>query len=90
MLVADIPLYFESQRKYSSDLVIAIATSSETQHRRLSARNSLSAERAKSRISAQLPAIRKLEWADLAIWNEGSLSALNDQAKLAILRIEAL
>lgn len=90
VLVADIPLYFESQRKYSSDLVIAIATSSETQHRRLSARNSLSAERAKSRISAQLPAIRKLEWADLAIWNEGSLSALNDQAKLAILRIEAL
>ncbi len=83
IFLADVPLYYETNEVYPSDLVIVVATTPETQRERLMKRNHLSQAEAQRIIDAQMLIGDKVERADLVIWNDGAQEVLEVQADLA-------
>jgi dephospho-CoA kinase len=69
--VADIPLLFETDRAGAFDRVIVAACPPEMQVERMMARDRLSREQARSRLSAQWPIAEKVRLADFVIRTDG-------------------
>jgi len=70
--IADIPLLYEVGRDRDFDTVIVVACDSDTQRRRLVARDGMSDAEARQRISAQLPIDQKVIRGDYVISTDGS------------------
>lgn len=76
--VFEVPLLFEQALENWFDFTVCVACSPEQQLVRLE-RRGLSRELAGQRISKQLPLARKIELADLVLWNDGSAAFLQAQ-----------
>ena len=79
VFLADIPLLFESDYRFSHDLSITLASTPATQIRRLADSRGLSRTLAEQIIAAQMPIAEKMGRADVVIWNEGRLVRLEQQ-----------
>lgn len=83
--VVIIPLLFEAGMEKGWDGVLAVASPSALQWRRLLERG-LTEEEARGRLAAQWPQASKMERADWVVFNGGSRELLKDQVK-AVLRL---
>ncbi len=81
--VVEVPLLFEQRLENWFDFILCVASSPNVQLARLSERGVPHAL-AGQRISKQLPLARKLELADVVLWNDGSLSFLEEQIDQAL------
>lgn len=86
-LLLDIPLLFETNAPLP--LVVTVAASPSVQHARLAARG-LGPELAASIVASQLPLEEKIRKSRWAVWNDGSIEALADQATLLADRLAQL
>lgn len=80
VVVVDVPLLVEAGVDRGYAAVIVVASTPETQLRRLVELRGMDAATAQARIDAQAPLERKLEVATHVIWNEGSLEDLRTEA----------
>ena len=78
--VADIPLLYEVGRDRDFDTVIVVASTPETQLRRIMERG-VSEQEARQRLAAQLPIEEKARRADHVIRTEGSFEETDRQVK---------
>ena len=78
-LVVEIPLLFETGAERFFDRIVTVACSHETQLARTAARG-LPRDEAESIIRSQLPLERKTMLAYFVVWNDGSLTNLENQA----------
>jgi dephospho-CoA kinase len=78
-LVVEIPLLFETGAEHFFDRIVTVACSHETQLARTAARG-LPRDEAESIIRSQLPLERKTSLAHFVVWNDGSLTNLENQA----------
>jgi dephospho-CoA kinase len=78
-LVVEIPLLFETGAEHFFDHIVVVACSHETQLARTAARG-LPRDEAESIIRSQLPLERKTSLAHFVVWNDGSLTNLENQA----------
>lgn len=83
LLVAEIPLYYETGAAFESEEVLVVAASRLTQLHRLQFYRSLDLQTAEEMLSMQMPLDEKIRRADFVIWNDGSLDAL--KAELSVL-----
>lgn len=79
LFIADVPLLFESGFDFGFEKSLLVASSQETQVRRLRNRTRLDDEMILSIIAAQMPVADKMTRADVVFWNEGPLSGLRTQ-----------
>jgi len=79
-LIVDIPLLFETGAAGHFDFVITVACSPEVQNARLAARG-IAPDLARSILSTQMPAAEKISRSTQVVWNDGSLAALEAQAR---------
>jgi dephospho-CoA kinase len=80
-LFIDIPLLFETHTEQFFDRIAVVACSHDTQLLRLAGRQ-LPADIAMQMVAAQLPIELKIQKAGHVIWNESSLTALHEQARI--------
>lgn len=83
LLVAEIPLYYETGGAFESEGVLVVAASRSTQLHRLQFYRSLDLQTAEEMLLMQMPLDEKIWRADFVIWNDGSLDAL--KAELSVL-----
>ncbi|MBL9142280.1 MAG: dephospho-CoA kinase [Verrucomicrobiaceae bacterium] len=76
LLVAEIPLYYETGGAFESEGVLVVAASRLTQLHRLQFYRSLDLQTAEEMLSMQMPMDEKIQRADFVVWNDGSLDAL--------------
>lgn len=88
LLIAEVPLFYESSREFPADLVIVVATEASMQQQRLTGSRHLDPGTAEQIRSAQWPLSRKLEPADVVVWNEGSLPLLRLQATILVQQLD--
>lgn len=88
LLIAEVPLFYESPRELPADLVIVVATEASMQQQRLTGSRHLDPGTAEQIRSAQWPLSRKLEPADVVVWNEGSLPLLRLQATILVQQLD--
>jgi len=81
VIVHDIPLLFESGIGRHLEKIIVVHANEENQLKRLLERDGLSKEDARSRITTQIPVIKKIKRADYTIDNNGSTE---DTKKLVV------
>jgi dephospho-CoA kinase len=81
-LLVDIPLLYETGAQVAFDRVIVVACSRETQLQRLIFERGLALDLAERIIATQLDVVEKTQQADHAIWNESTVSNLDDQSRL--------
>lgn len=81
-MLAEVPLFHESDDLYPCDLAIMVAASRTTQIQRICASRAIVPAEAEAFIQAQLPISLKMERSGSVIWNDGSLPALEDQVAL--------
>lgn len=79
--IVDIPLYFESPAEFKADRVCLVATTTETQIRRMMTRDGFSREEAEAMLQAQMPTQEKIEKSATVFWNEGSKEILRAQVQ---------
>lgn len=79
LFIADVPLLFENGFDLGQELSLLVASSRETQVRRLRNRTRFDDEMIDSIIAAQMPVEEKMLQADVVFWNEGPLSGLRTQ-----------
>ncbi len=78
--VWDIPLLFEIDMHKDVDIVLVVAADKEIQITRLRERDGLSREEALRRIRSQMDLQEKIKAADYIIFNNGTVSSLQEQA----------
>lgn len=78
----DIPLLYETHIESEFDRVLVVACSPEIQRRRLRENRGLALELIERMISAQSDLLAKAARADHVVWNDGSPTALDAQARL--------
>ena len=78
-LLVDIPLLFETDAAPHFDITITVACSPDIQQARLAARG-VEAGLAQKILRAQMPVPEKIARSSHVVWNDGTLSALKDQA----------
>lgn len=78
----DIPLLYETGIEREFDRVLVIACSPEVQRQRLRTNRGLATDLIESIIAAQSDLLAKVTRADHVIWNDGSPTALDAQARL--------
>ena len=86
IVAVDIPLLFEVgfKMKLLFAVKIVVACTPELQLQRLIARNpDLTEEQCKKRIESQIPVKRKIEMADIIVWNNGTMDDLIRQVGIA-------
>ncbi|MCC5025183.1 MAG: dephospho-CoA kinase [Candidatus Synoicihabitans palmerolidicus] len=76
--VVEVPLLFEKRLENWFDFIVCVASSADVQLARLRKRG-ISNALAGERISKQLPLARKLDLADMVLWNDGTLPFLREQ-----------
>jgi transcription termination factor Rho len=79
--IADVPLFFEKGFDFGQQQVLVVASSRETQIRRLKARAGFADDLVESILAAQLPVENKMSLADVVFWNEGPTSVLRFQIR---------
>ena len=79
-LLIDIPLLFETDAARHFDFIITVACSPDVQQARLAARG-MDAGLAGKIISTQMSVPDKIARSTHVVWNDGTLSALEDQAE---------
>lgn len=84
VLVAEVPLYYETDAAVAADCVITVAASRATQLHRLQSDRALDAQTSEDLLMMQMPLVQKIECADVVIWNDGTLGALEEQALLLL------
>lgn len=84
LLIAEVPLFYESGSDFAADAVIVVAAQAKLQHERMTGERGLNADTAQRILDLQLPLRRKLELADKVVWNEGSVELLQLQAQLLL------
>lgn len=82
LLVAEVPLHYETGAVISADLVIVVAASRSVQVRRMMESRGLDEATTQAFLNAQWPIEAKVEKADGVIWNDGDPSALEYQTLL--------
>ena len=80
--IADIPLLFETGRRYDFDRTIVCACTPAEQVRRVMARDGLSEAEARSRVAAQWPIDEKAARADHVIRTDGSFADTDAQIRM--------
>ena len=88
LLIAEVPLFYESAGEFPADLVIVVATEGTMQQQRLTGPRNLDPDTAGRIRSAQWPLSRKLEPSDVVVWNEGSLPLLSLQAMILVQQLD--
>ncbi len=88
LLIAEVPLFYESAHDYQADLVIVVAVGPTVQLERLTGQRGLDPETAERIRSAQWPLSRKLDAAPKVLWNEGSAELLKLQAQLLLQQLD--
>jgi len=81
IIIYDVPLLFEKKMQNMFDYTIVVYAPFGIQIKRLMARNSLSYDKAKKRISIQMSISKKVESADFVIDNSGSVEKTKNQIK---------
>ena len=76
IVLSDIPLLLEVGMQDRFDLILLVYAPPEVQILRVMKRNNLSREEALSRLKSQMPIDEKLQFADLAIRNDGTMRDL--------------
>lgn len=79
VFIADVPLLFENGFDFGQEKSLLVASSFETQVRRLRNRTRLDDDMIHSIIAAQMPVAEKMLRADVVLWNEGPLTSLRMQ-----------
>lgn len=82
VLVAEVPLYYETGSAVAADRIIVVAASKASQIGRLQRDRGLSEAAIEGMLGIQMPIDIKMARADVVIWNDGSLSALERQVRL--------
>lgn len=82
VLVAEVPLYYETGAAVSADCILVVAASKASQIERLQTGRGLSEPVIKGMLGIQMPIESKMARADVVIWNDGSLGALERQVRL--------
>ena len=82
MYFFDIPLLYETGIELEFDRVLVVACSPAIQRERLRENRSLAPDLIESIISAQSDLLAKVARADHVVWNDGSPSALDAQARI--------
>lgn len=77
--IADVPLLFENNFDLGHEKSLLVASSRETQVKRLRARTRFDDDMINSIIAAQMPVEEKILRADVVFWNEGPLTSLRTQ-----------
>lgn len=75
-VIYDCPLLIEASLAKKVDVVILVRADRQTQVRRIMERNGVSIEEANRRVDAQMPGDEKEKYADIILWNDGSLEEL--------------
>jgi dephospho-CoA kinase len=86
IVAVDIPLLFEVGLKMKAlfAIKVVVACSSEVQLERLIDRNpDLTVEQCTKRIESQIPVYKKVEMADIVIWNNGTMDDLIKEVEIA-------
>jgi dephospho-CoA kinase len=81
IIIADIPLLYETEQQTSYEGVVVVYVPHKVQRERLMNRNSLSAEEAERRIGLQMDIERKRSMADWVIYNSGTLEETRKQVQ---------
>ncbi|CAN5771757.1 dephospho-CoA kinase [soil metagenome] len=89
LLIAEVPLFYETKADLAEDLAIVVATDPSVQLKRLTEKRGLEASIAHSLLQAQMPLQTKMQLADIVIWNDGSEKALMIQAQILLQQIPA-
>ena len=84
VLVAEVPLYYETRAAVAADCVITVAASRATQLHRLQSDRALDAKTSEDLLMMQMPLAQKIERADIVIWNDGTFGCLDEQALLLL------
>lgn len=79
LFIADVPLLFENGFHFGQEKSLLVASSLETQVRRLRNRTRWDDETIHASIAAQMPVADKMLRADAVFWNEGPLTSLRTQ-----------
>ena len=85
VLVAEVPLYYETGRAVVADKIVVLAASQAVQLNRVQTRRGVDEATALAMLKMQLPLDEKVALADMVVWNDGSASAL-EQAAITLLR----
>jgi len=83
LLVADVPLYFETGGNYPADRVVVVAVSAASQRRRLGARGAWPQAAIDRILTEQWPILSKVAAAEAVWWNEGPVQVLERQIQRA-------
>jgi len=81
ILLAEIPLFYETGGTYPADRVVCVVASQEVQIERLRAKRGINRQQAKDIIQTQLPAQQKAAQSDICIWNDGTEAVLYKQVE---------
>jgi dephospho-CoA kinase len=81
IIIADIPLLYETEQQTSYEGVVVVYVPHKVQRERLMNRNSLSVEEAERRIGLQMDIERKRSMADWVIYNSGTLEETRKQVQ---------
>lgn len=87
--VYEVPLLYEVEFPIERDADIVVAASRKIQEQRLKEDRMLSNEMIDNMISSQISIERKIDRADMVVWNDGPEHALHEQACLAIGALES-
>jgi dephospho-CoA kinase len=79
LFLAEVPLHYETGASVTADLIIVVAASRAVQVRRLMERRGLNEPIIEQMLKSQWPIETKVERADIIIWNDGDLAALEAQ-----------
>jgi dephospho-CoA kinase len=82
IFLCDIPLLYETHAEAEFDRALVVACSPEVQRQRLRENRSLASELIERIIAAQTDLLAKVARADHVVWNDGSPTALDAQARL--------
>lgn len=90
IVCADVPLLFETgSLRMLFCLTIVVACDPDVQYTRLRKRNAdLSEQQCRDRIASQMPMNRKVKYADIVIWNNGTQEDLSQEVERARTEVE--
>lgn len=87
LLFAEIPLLYESKWQNKFDQVWVVAAKDDVRIDRLTTKRNVSKEQALALMSHQIDQLKKMEWADVVIDNNGTLEELSNVVNQLLLKV---